>query len=371
MHINIVQGAFLPVPAVRGGAVEKIWSALGREFAARGHQVTHISQQYSTLERRALVDGVQHVRVPGFEMPKSGFALKWRDFVYSRRVLDTLPKADLIVTNTFWLPIIAPRVKRGKIYVHVARYPKGQMNFYRKAARLQTVSTVIGKAICEEAPGLAARVRVIPYFVSRVGRSDECDREKVILYVGRIHPEKGVHLLMEAFERLVRDGASNWRLRIVGPWQTEQGGGGEEYLNMLRERAQNLGPLVEWTGPIFDEEVLFSHYRRSAFFVYPSLAERGETFGLAPLEAMAGGCPPVVSALECFRDFVKPGVNGWIFDHRSEDSVGTLTKVLEPLVFGLHPLNSFRDSALQTAADYSLAKIASQYLQDFQEVLST
>jgi hypothetical protein len=37
MRITIVQGAFLPVPPVLGGAVEKIWFALGKEFASRGH----------------------------------------------------------------------------------------------------------------------------------------------------------------------------------------------------------------------------------------------------------------------------------------------------------------------------------------------
>ena len=37
MRITIAQGAFLPVPPKRGGAIEKAFHALAREFAANGH----------------------------------------------------------------------------------------------------------------------------------------------------------------------------------------------------------------------------------------------------------------------------------------------------------------------------------------------
>ena len=169
MRITIVQGAFMPVPPILGTSVEKIWFALGKEFARRGHQVTHISREHPALNREEDVEGVHYLRIPGFDVPRSLARLKWRDLRYSRRVLKVLPEADILVTNTFWLPVLAPRAAKGKIYIHVARYPRGQMRFYGKAARLQTVSTVISNAICREAPKLAAKVKVIPNFVSRSG----------------------------------------------------------------------------------------------------------------------------------------------------------------------------------------------------------
>ena len=43
MKITIVLGAFFPVPPIMGGAVEKVWFALGQEFARRGHEVVQIS----------------------------------------------------------------------------------------------------------------------------------------------------------------------------------------------------------------------------------------------------------------------------------------------------------------------------------------
>jgi glycosyltransferase involved in cell wall biosynthesis len=370
MRITIVQGAFLPIPPVLGGAVEKIWFGLAQEFARRGHRVTHISQQHKTLKREEVMEGVHHIRIPGFEIPGSLLRLKWRDLVYSLRTLRVLPEADVIVTNTFWLPIIAPKIKRGRIYVHIARYPKGQIKFYRKAARLQTVSTAVGEAVRKEAPVLSSRVRVIPNFVPQLGCNRDIVREKSILYVGRVHPEKGIHLLVEAFERLVADGVCDWKLRIVGPWQVNFGGGGGGYFHALRRQSQKLGNLVEWIGPVFDTEALHTYYRQSKVFAYPSLAERGETFGLAPLEAMAAGCPPVVSALECFKDFVKPGINGWTFDHCASAGATNLTAALRNAITAVDTLPGIRDNAMETARVFSLTRVADQYLKDFEEIVA-
>lgn len=370
MRITIVQGAFLPVPPVLGGAVEKIWFALGKEFASRGHSVTHISRGYGTLACEEFIDGVHHIRVPGFDTPRSLVRLKWRDLLYSRRVLGALPKADVLVTNTFWLPVLRLRPDLGKIYVHVARYPKGQVKFYSKAIRLQTVSGAVRNAICAQAPRLAARVKVIPNFVPRSGSTSiGPKRQQSILYVGRVHPEKGIHLLLEAFVQLWFQGLRGWKLRIVGPWEVMQGGGGKQYLGNLRDRSRELEHLVEWAGPVFDADALSAQYRQSAFFVYPSLAERGESFGLAPLEAMAEGCPPVVSSLECFNDFIRPGRNGWTFDHRSPGAVGNLADTLRTVIVGADALQPVRECAQRTAQEFSLTRVADQFLRDFEEVV--
>src|SRR5580700_9586944 len=247
MRITIVQGAFLPVPPVCGGAVEKIWFALGKEFARRGHEVTHVSRHHGSFAREEFIDGVHHVRVAGFDTPSSQARLKWRDLMYSRKAVKALPEADILVTNTFWLPMLSRDPKRGKICVHVARFPKGQMRFYTTAARLHTVSRSVSEAICSQAPRLASRVKVIPNFVDAPAeRSRDCKRNKEILYVGRIHPEKGIHLLIEAFERVVAGGLRDWRLRIVGPWEVKHGGGGKQYFTSLRERSVRLEKLIDW-----------------------------------------------------------------------------------------------------------------------------
>ena len=49
MKITILQGAFFPVPAIQGGAIEKAWEVLGQAFVAAGHNVTHISKRHPEL----------------------------------------------------------------------------------------------------------------------------------------------------------------------------------------------------------------------------------------------------------------------------------------------------------------------------------
>jgi glycosyltransferase involved in cell wall biosynthesis len=103
---------------------------------------------------------------------------------------------------------------------------------------------------------------------------------------------------------------------------------------------------------------------RAKLFVYPSLAERGESFGLAPLEAMANGCPALVSNLRCFDDYLKKG-NGFRFDHNSKPPAAALSEQLHSLTTNDNLLLSTAVRAHEVARDYDVTTIAERYLEDF------
>ena len=88
------------------------------------------------------------------------------------------------------------------------------------------------------------------------------------------------------------------------------------FLQRMQELGERSGARVEWPGKIFDPAELAEEYRSSLVFVYPSVAETGEALPVAPLEAMAHGCAPIVSNLPCFRDYIADGVTGFVFDQR-------------------------------------------------------
>jgi len=372
MQITILQGAFLPVPPLRGGAVEKMWFELGKQFSLHGHNVSHVSRSFPGLPNQEVIEGVQHLRVSGHNTPANGLHLKLLDLLYSLRALRVLPPADILITNTFWMPILAGlRQQRfGRIVVDVQRMPKGQMRFYRSASCLRANSSAVQQAITREVPQLASRIFTIPNPLPFLPQPLPAEaRKPVILYCGRLHPEKGIALLIEAFAQACSQGLSGWTLRLVGPADTAAGGGGLTWLEGLLALPLAAGLPIEWTGAIYDDQQLQQHYLQAAMFVYPSLAEQGETFGLAPLEAMACGAVPIVSDLACFRDFITPGVNGRVFNHRAADPATLLAKAFLELAADPGQRAALSQSALAVRQSHHPATIAAAFLRCFDELI--
>ncbi len=371
MKITIVLGAFFPVPPTMGGGVEKVWFTLAPEFVKRGAEVVMVSRKMPELPREEMIDGVKHLRVDGFDTPRPLLWLKFLDLIYSLRAMSILPHADVIVTNTFWLPILLRGSTYGKVYVQVARYPKGQMRLYGGAARLQAPSHAVARAITAEAPRLANKVSVVPnplpksMITSTV--TPVADRDKIMLFVGRVHPEKGVHVLVDAFVSGARTAFADWRLIIVGPTETKLGGGGTDYLVNLKRRARSAE--VVFRGPIFDPLGLEKEFCSARIFAYPSLAERGETFGLAALEGMAHNCAVFVSDLGCFHDFIRDGETGFIFNHRAQNPVESLREKIASAIVDPALLARIADAGYRRSADYSVPGVADQFLADFNSVL--
>lgn len=373
MRITIATGPMLPVPTLRGGAVPRMWQGLAEQFALAGHEVTIFAREFSGQPERETIAGVRYQRWGGFDQSLSVRKDLLKDLAYAVRAARRLPPADILVTNDFWLPVFAARRRStGKVVVNANRFPKGQFWLYQNSARIAAASTAVRDAIAVQCPALAGRTRVFPNPIDTATfRPAPAKQEKaglkVLLYAGRVHPEKGVHLLVEAF-RSLRSQRPSWALRLVGPVVTTQGGGGEDYLRRLQSSA--AGCPVEFDEPIYDLGRLADAYRAADLFCYPSVAEQGESFGVAPLEAMACGVAPVVSALACFKDFLTPGETGWCFDHRTANPVASLAEQLLAATGndGLRAATAQR--AAQAARRFSLAAVAQDYLKDFDSLLA-
>jgi glycosyltransferase involved in cell wall biosynthesis len=371
MRITILQGAFLPVPPLRGGAVEKLWFELGKQFRLKGHSVCHISRTFPGLPNEEIIEGVLHRRVGGHNTPSNAIFLKALDLLYSWKALQLLPSADILITNTFWMPILARdrQNELGQIVVDVERMPKGQMGLYRQAACLRANSSAVERAIMQEAPELKLQIRTIPNPLPyQHSTLSENKRDHTILYCGRMHPEKGISLLIEAFSMACESGLSGWNLELVGAADIAAGGGGEQWLEKLLTQPHAAGLPIKWVGPIYDESELQQRYQKASIFVYPSLAERGETFGLAPLEAMAAGAVPIVSDLACFQDFISPGENGQVFNHRAENASSLLADNFLSLANNVSRRESMSRAALEVCDSHDPSRIADDFLRCFEEL---
>ena len=86
------------------------------------------------------------------------------------------------------------------------------------------------------------------------------------------------------------------------------------------------------------------------------------------LEAMATALPVVVSDLKCFRDFIVPGRDALIFDHRAPAPGLALGELLGQTLTDSHFALQLGRNAADRAQDFELQKIARRYIGFFEEI---
>lgn len=378
LKITIVTGPWFPTPPGPAGAVERVWGDLARHFVRKGHEVLVLSRAHQGLPSDEMKDGVRTLRLTQWNQGKNVYLDILKDAAFSTSMLRRMPKADIAVTNAFWLPAMVKVVKSGagRVSMNVQRVPKGHMWLYRKVDRLSAVSTAIADAIIKERPELEPRVKVIPnpidvgFFKPPVSRdyANASGGGRTISYTGRVHPEKGVHVLVEAFVRLHAE-FPDLKLRIIGPSRVDRGGGGDEYVAKLKGLASGTPVVID--EPIYDRQKLAEALQQATYYCYPTLAEQGEAQPVAPMEAMACGLAPIVSDIPQFRDYLRDGEHGVTYNHRTGDLAENLAGRIRTLVADPALAARLGDAAARQSQQFSYDLVADQYLADFRSMLAT
>lgn len=153
------------------------------------------------------------------------------------------------------------------------------------------------------ARGFAAPVVVIPNGIDlpdlppdRAGKP-----ERTLLFLGRLHPKKGIDRLMQAWQRL-QDDHPDWRLSVVGR-------GEPAHERAVRELVRTLAlRRVEFAGPLYGDAKSHAFFDAD-LFVLPT---HSENFGVAVAEALAHGCPAVVSRGAPWSGLAEEGCGWWV-----------------------------------------------------------
>lgn len=184
---------------------------------------------------------------------------------------------------------------------------------------------------------------------------DGADDSVLILYAGRLVPEKNLRLLFEVFSHLVKQGRHKYGLLIAGD--------GIERARWEEFSTLNVPGRVAFLGHIKRPGELASLFANADVFVHPNPRE---PFGIAPLEAMASGLP-----------LVAPN-SGGVATYASSDNAWTAAPDLESFVSAIEALLADEKerarragNALRTAAAFSWEKVAASFLDLYVELYRT
>jgi glycosyltransferase involved in cell wall biosynthesis len=174
-----------------------------------------------------------------------------------------------------------------------------------------------------------------------------------LLFVGRLAPEKGLDVLLEALARL--QGHTRFTLRVVGT-------GDQQGALQAQAAAGGLGAMVEFCGS--RQEVL-SHYSGSELVIVPS---RFEGMPNVVLEAMACARPVLGTRVNGTTDLIAEGCGGWLVP--SNDPRAT-AHALQRLVQARTNLAAAGLCGRRSVEmSYSIARVASMYLCEYEAMLS-
>ena len=193
-----------------------------------------------------------------------------------------------------------------------------------------------------------------------------CD--KMLLYVGRIEPLKGIDTLIEAIAYIRRNGGlddPSFCLAVIGGEPDISTEGMNAEMARLKDlcHEHGLDDLVTFLGKRAQDTLPY-YYSAAEAVVVPS---HYESFGIVALEAMACGTPVVASQVGGLAYLVQDGVTGYTVPF---SDVQALADRLEELLNNPHLRDRLGEQAAALAQEFSWEIIAKRILNLYQEALS-
>lgn len=324
-----------------------IWSYEVARRLAADHEITVFGRHFRQMKLqglpRTLSDGGVTYRF-GFAAPDRVWSrlgalwertMAWRMPLYESmlyyleycllvawRVRRLRPDVVHVHNFTGFVPIIRAFNPNAKIVLHMNCEWLSQLDEQRMGRRIAAADAVFGSSghiarlVQRRYPQYADRCHTVyngvdpDAFVGApkepAGR--EPDASPVLVFVGRVSPEKGVHDLIDAMA-IVAERHPRARLDLVGPvgaldrrFLVDVSGdarvaglarfyGDEDYGSMLQRLVRERGLDVHFHGAMSQEHVV-QHVAAADVLVNPSYSE---SFGMALVEAMACGTPVVAT----------------------------------------------------------------------------
>jgi len=227
---------------------------------------------------------------------------------------------------------------------------------FKKVNYLHSITTMEQKNLAVDFPGIPQILISNGIAQSDIDRQSahKAAPDRSFLFVGRLHPKKGVDLLIQAFSQ--SDLEEDWQLQIVGPDFDPSYGA---YLRQLVLRLK-MEHRIHFLGSKYGDEKM-DLLARAWAAVFPSYSE---VVGLVNLEAAAASTPSITTRATGLDDWEQGG--GLLID----PDLGQLTQALKVVAAWslAERLQNGENAHRFVRENYGWDVIAPKWLQAYQDV---
>jgi len=323
MKICLVCSEYPPGPH---GGIGTMTQVLGRAFARSGHQVRVVGVYPESYDAPDVEQdhGVEvwrlreHKHQLGWIRSRYDLYKKVQEWVRGGLV-DIVEVPDYQGWAAGWKRLSAPVVTRlhGSLayFATELRQPIDNASYWIERASLRRADYAC--SVCRYTAEITERVFNLPLSSSAIlynpVETVPADRElprmrNRVVFSGTLAAKKGIISLVSSWP-LVAAAARGAELHIYGKdGRAPEGGSMREYLRSLLP--SEVRSSVHFHGHVTREE-LFDVYRTAGLAVFPSYAE---AFAIAPLEAMACGCPTIFSKRGSGPELLTDGREGLLVE---------------------------------------------------------
>lgn len=341
--IIIISDGYLPIPAVKGGAVPSLIDSIIYENEKNGQiQITVTSVHDSIAEQKSrnlkltsfyyirhnaievkidgIIQKIVEKIIPSRKGRKINAIWKIRVIKNTRKLLLDKNFDAIVLENYGYLTQILYSNKllskySDKIFYHLhSELPDSVNSKIARQCNFILVSKYLSKRIINKyGESTRGNLKVLYNGIptkcaekklSQIEREKLrqdlgfSDNDKVVCFIGRISLEKGVLELLQAFEKLH---STNVKLMIVGA--TEFGNNvHSDFEKKIHKICEKLGHRVKITGYI-EHESIWKYYQIADLAALPSTCE--EAAGLTILEAMFNGLPVITTNAGGIPEYMK------------------------------------------------------------------
>ena len=332
MNVLIICTEKLPIPAIRGGAIQTyIDGAL--PTLKQHHQITVLGRSDESLPNEEMIDDVRYVRVEG------GLLENYRENVV-HFLQTTTESYDMI--HIFNRPRLVNAVRKLApeakmvLSMHNDMFkpekidPAEGASAVRKVDKIITISNYIGQTISDLFPEAAPKLQTIYSGVDlnrfapsyseeaitmreKIRKEHNLSSEKVILFAGRLSPNKGIDVLVRAIPELAKQHKDIALVIMGSKWFSNDSI--TDYIAYVRALAAKLPIPVIQTGFVAPDKIQ-EWFVASDIFVCTSQWQ--EPLARVHYEAMAAALPIITTDRGGNKEVIESYKNGIIVENAAD-----------------------------------------------------